>query len=200
MAALAATVPLAAADSRSAREPDVREPGSAPASPRAGLIDLSPTGRDPEPRREGRSPAPVAAPNPLAPFLERWLAGGKPGAREAARPGAPGTRAGERTTLAPAPAPRVVPPMTPGAPAAAANPYVAAMEETERLAALPSTPTEAAPAVSPAPASRPPSANEETRVVVPTLTAPEAPERPVDPTYRPPPSRDAKYFPQQKRF
>jgi hypothetical protein len=60
-------------------------------------------------------------------------------------------------------------------------------------------PRESAPA-SPPPSLASSSTADDARVVAPTLTAPEAPERRPDPAYRPPPSPDAKYFPQQKRF
>lgn len=202
-AGLAVLAPIAAADtSRDAANPSASRPApfldaQAAASPSGATTDASRI-RQQAPGRADPSTS-AAAPNPLAPFLERWLSARERGARPENAPSPLTSDASGR--LRPAPLNSPVSRSMPTAPAASAqqdNPYVAAMSLSERAAPDPNP----VPAMTPSGLSdsgrRAPA--EETRVVAPTLTAPEAPERSVDPTYRPPPSRDAKYFPQQKRF
>ncbi len=144
-------------------------------------------------REEASSPAP----NPLAPFLDGWLS-----ARNAS------SRLGENPAL-----PSVPGRISSGASKAAdssvlirpsanskGNPYIAAMpgHRTEAEPALKAAPETTK--TSPLSLARPQTSSDESRVVAPTLIAPEAPPRTPEPTYRPPPASDTKYFPQQKRF
>lgn len=196
-AGLAVAIPLVAAQNGGTSRSE------SPANPRAleasSGMDAPAFTREQNSRAGSTRPKNAAA-NPLAPFLERWLSVRDSAGRKIAATAPRSSPAGDRAAapLVPERAPPVV--LSPGAKSSPANPYLEAM-----VASAPVATTDHAPPSDSAPSAPPPSlapspATDEARVVAPTLTAPEAPERRPDPAYRPPPSRDAKYFPQQKRF
>ncbi len=162
---------------------------AAPAGPeRSATADARAERDRSSPQAEwSRSSAPA---NPLEPFLRQWI---DPRHRVAAAmtERKDGTALPTLTT-SPRPAsdsrePVTIPPTGTGP--VETNPYVAAMNASAPSGATPAT-TLVAPTATrtnaPAPAS--------------AASPPDAPPPVPSSGYRPPPARDAKYFPQQKRF
>lgn len=147
-----------------------------------------------ESARSTRPPTPSApAVNPLEGYLSDWM---RPRDRALLRKDAAATPTTAESwrrlaTASPSPAARKAAPK-PAVPTA--NPYIDAMN----AAALPAPATAATPA--PAGSLPPGSVNLGTTSAPASLAEPEAPAPPAPTRYQPPPSSDAKYFPQLKRF
>lgn len=183
LAALAGAAPAIAAEA---------SPSTAPTGGVTRAADRS--GRTPgeSARSEPGQPKPVsgaksAVVNPFEPFLKQWI---DPRNRPAL------AVAKDPAGAAPLPLPPTVirPPSTSdptrnvaSGESKESNPYLVA-----------STPPPARPQPQPSPASTVSSGGVDAAPA--TLTAPESPLSPPSSGYRPPPPKDAKYFPQQKRF
>lgn len=151
--------------------------------------------REREEGNNGKQPGVAPRPDPFEPFLRDWMS--------------PRHRIQQPTvsgaTVSPSPLARSLFPERPAASPNSANSGSApATQENPYLKAMTAPP----PAGVMAGQTQVPAhtrletraAGEEGRAAQPTLTAPEAPVRAPSAGYRPPPAKDAKYFPQQKRF